>query len=283
MTTTNTKIDSTKQASDIMSKLHALKAKKGVGYYNKDNKDKRNKEDKENNYCLASQSDNDFSPSSVGSKPQASQSNSEDQVAVALSLREGQLEEGEPLDSGAWVPETRPEIYSEMRTAIIQLFDNGEGEYQRYKCKVRINLTDGENPEFIANLTKDLRNFKKYIPAECKEEVINAAVSIRKVVKEKYGTYPYVGKFHFNNPEGSRTIEPFTFVAIWYDAENKGWSGHLVIYDWEHKFDLFTQYLKPNQIAAGVKGQDTFTHPNHQKKRPLTWAQQRALQNRRSN
>jgi hypothetical protein len=251
-------------SSDI---IQALKSKKPVGYYNEDNKEKK---DNENNYCNASRSDNGFSPSSLESSPGA-QSFKEVQVPLAF----GQKGEEEPLDSGPREAAGPMPIFGDMKTAIIQFFDNGETQYQRYKCKVRINLTDGENPEFIANLTKEWGNFKKYIPEECKGQIIKEVMAIRKAVKEQYGVYPYIGKFHLNTKEPSRTIEPYTFAAIWYNASERSWSGILRICDWEHKFDLITQFITDKQRSAGVKAQDTFTHPDHQKKRPLTWAERR--------
>lgn len=241
----------------------------GVQYYNEDNKDKEDKKDKilrTNNPFLTSSSGQQATPANVNS-------------SIMLSSGEGQQGEGEPLDSGAPGSEIGPEeikIYDSMKTAIIQLYDNGEQARQRYKLKTRINLKDGENPEFIANLTKDLRNFKKYIPEEGKAEVIEFANHFRKEIKAKYGSYPYIGKFHFNDPEeGSRTIEPNTVVAVWYDPDNKGWSGALMIYDWVLKFDLFSEYLTEKQRQARVKCQTTWTHPAHQKARPKTWAQKR--------
>lgn len=240
----------------------------GVGYYNKDNKDKEDKKDKilgRNNPFLTSSSGLEATPLKVNS-------------CSMLSSSEGQQGEEEPLDSGALGSEIEEmKILSDMKTAIIQLYDNGEQSKQRYKLKTRINLKDGENPEFIANLTKDLRNFKKYIPEEGKTEVLEFATHFRKEIKTQFGSYPYLGKFHFNTGgQGSRTIEPNTVVAVWYDSDNKGWSGALMIYDWILKFDLFNEYLSDKQKQAGVKCQTTWTHPDHQKARPKTWAQQRA-------
>jgi hypothetical protein len=246
-------------------------SKKGVGYYNKDNiKNKENKENKNNYADDVSLGEphllhNPLSFVSLGiASCEAQEVNSE---AILASP--------EAVNPGSEIAQNS--IYDQMKTALIQLFDNGEDTLQRYKCKVRINLTDGTNPEFIASLTKDIRNFKKYIPVEGREEVIEFATEVRKKIKKITGNYPYIGKFHFNaQGAGNRTIEPMTAVAIWYDADAKGWSGCLMIYDWVHQFDLFSQYLTDKQRAARVKAQDTFTHPNHQKARPLTWAQRRA-------
>jgi hypothetical protein len=238
-------------------------ARKGVGYYNIDNKENK---DKKNNYA----NDDAFGTphlldNSVGS------------LSLGIASSEAQEDIGSfcsseilGLDSGP-----RP-IFDDIKTAIIQLFDNGENTRQRYKVKVRINLTDKQNPEFIANLTKDFRNFQKYIPEECREFIIHEADEIRKHVQKTYGTKPYLGKFHFHSGEASRQIEPYTFVAVWWNEQERGWSGMLMIHDWIHHFDLFTDYLTDNQKKAGVKCQDTYTHPKHRKARPLTWAQRQA-------
>jgi hypothetical protein len=245
-----------------------IDSKKCVGYYNKDNKENK---DNKNNYAddvslvQTHLLHNDLSSVSLGiASCEARTANPE----VILAPPEA-------LCSGSEIAPN--EIYDQMKTALIQLFDNGEDTLQRYKCKVRINLTDGTNPEFIASLTKDIRNFKKYIPVEGREQVIEFASEVRKKIKKVTGNYPYIGKFHFNaKGAGNRTTEPMTAVAIWYDADARGWSGCLMIYDWVHQFDLFSQYLTDKQRESRVKAQDTFTHPNHQKARPLTWAQRRA-------
>ena len=171
----------------------------------------------------------------------------------------------------------------DIRRASIQMYDNGEDAVQRYKIKVSIDLVDGERVEFIASLTKDMRNFKKYIPEQCRDMIIRAATMFRKDTKAKFNTYPYLGKFHLNQGRGRHVhsqTEPNTFVAVWYDTEEKGWCGELMIYDWTHRFDLFDEYLTEKQKKAGVKCQDIYTNPQHdQRIRPLTWAEQRQQKN----
>lgn len=171
----------------------------------------------------------------------------------------------------------------DIRRASIQMYDNGENAVQRYKIKVGIDLVDGERVEFIASLTKDMRNFKKYIPESCRDTIIHVATAFRRDIKDRFHTYPYLGKFHMNQGRGRHVhsqVEPNTFVAIWYDTEEKGWCGELMIYDWTHRFDLFDEYLTEKQKKSGVKCQDTYTNPNHdQRTRPLTWAEQRQQKN----
>jgi len=170
--------------------------------------------------------------------------------------------------------------------ALVQFFDNGEGTPQRYKLKVRINLHDepiDQSPEFIATLTKDWSNFKKYIPLECKEIVMETARHLRAEIKSKYETTPYMGKFHLNQGRSEDVkrpftqIEPETLVFVWYNNLTQVWMGKLAIYDWMYDFDLSPSQLKPKQIATGIKGQNLFINPKHDKReRPKTWAQLRA-------
>lgn len=256
-------------SQEILDKIR-FDSKKGVGYYNKDNKDKEDKKNKKNNYA-------DDVPVGLHLLDNICSSLSLDLASREALTADSKaiLAAPQALNPGSEIAENS--IYDQMKSALIQLFDNGENTLQRYKCKIRINLTDGSNPEFIANLTKDVRNFKKYIPIEGRKEVIDFITDLRKIVKDKTGYFPYIGKFHYNTQgTRTRTIEPMTAVVIYYDADNKGWSGYLMVYDWIHKFDLFDQYLTDKQRASSVKAQDTFTHPNHQKARPLTWAQRRA-------
>lgn len=164
--------------------------------------------------------------------------------------------------------------------AMLQLFDNGEKAFQRYKFKIRLNLVDNTNPEFIASLTKDFRNFKKYIPEEGREDIIDLAKAVRKKIKSQFGTYPYIGKFHLNQGRKGRKFrncnqtEPHTFVAVWWDAEEHGWSGMIALHNWSHEFDLFDLNISAKQKATGVKASVLYINPLHDKReRPLTYAQ----------
>jgi hypothetical protein len=244
--------------------------KKGVGYYNEDNKEN---EDNEDNY---SEHDNRFRSVSFGLAPlSASPPSSPCSDAVALPQEEEDLSSSEtpPLDS------------DQVERFIVQLFDNGADAYQRYKLKIRLNLVDKSNPEFIASLTKDIRNFKKYIPGPNRDEIIAMAVEERQRIKKQFGIYPYLGKFHFNVGQSSvkkrvcNQIEPDTLALIWWDEENKGWSGIFKIQNFAREFDLFTEYLTPKQKQQGVKAQDNWTNPKYDKTvRPLTWAEKRKQQ-----
>jgi hypothetical protein len=245
---------------------------KGVGTYNKDNRD--NKENK-NNYC---ERDNKFSPISLGL---ASEEALETEIIDQGSLTSGQERGALPYLCQAGAP--TPELDSDqIKSCILQLFDNGEAAKQRYKFKIRLNLIDGSNPEFIASLTKDMRNFRKYIPEPYKEDIIKFAKHIRAQVKQQHDTIAYLGKLHMNNsdnPRATKQIEPNTFVGVWWDPVERGWSGTILFQNWHHNFDLFTDYLTAKQKSMGVKCQDNWQNPKYDKRvRPLTWAEQRAQQ-----
>jgi hypothetical protein len=171
---------------------------------------------------------------------------------------------------------------SMIERAPIQLFDNGPDQFQRYKLKVRLNLlNDKTNPEFIASLTQDMRNFKKYIPEPGRDEIIEVAKETRRSIKDNFGVYPWIGKFHLNNGfvpgKSSIQIEPMTFAALWFDTHHQGWSGMVQIYEWVYKFDLFDNNITAKQTKAGVVAQTLFVNPAHSKiQRPKTWAELRA-------
>jgi len=236
---------------------------KGVGYYNINNIDKKNKKDKTLN------EENPFSSSSFGQSA----------LHASNSQLLGCQQEEELLDSKA-EPVAPPALSKDdIMRCIFQLFDNGEGSSQRYKFKIRLNLADKSNPEFIANMTKDFRNFKKYIPEPYRNEIIEMARQERISIKDKTGFYPYLGKLHMNKSKASNRvrnqIEPDTLVVIWFDEEERGWSGLIKIQNWVHEFDLFSQHLTQKQKDSKVKCQDVWINPKHDKTvRPLTWAQQ---------
>ena len=250
-------------AEQILQKIRD----RGVDYYNEDNK---NNENNENNY---SEHENRFRPSSIGIATSVAQSQS-----LEGHLSSGQKEEEEDLSSN----ETLPLDQNQVERFIVQLFDNGPDAFQRYKLKLRLNLTDKTNPEFIASLTKDIRNFKKHIPEPYRDDIINMVTEERQRIKKQFGVLPYIGKFHLNAGYGSKRkntsnqIEPDTLAIVWWDDENKGWSGIFKIQNFAREFDLFTEYLTPAQRAQGVKAQENWCNPKYDKRvRPKTWAEQR--------
>ena len=250
---------------EILEKI-SLDSKKGVDYYNTDNKENKDKRDN-----ILTDRENDFSHRSLGIEADASQkSRPEDEVKRqgALPCMRVAATAPTPLDT------------DQIKSCVFQLFDNGEASTQRYKYKLRLNLTDGTNPEFIASLTKDLRNFKKHVPGVNRLQIIEEAQNIRRHIKKTHGHLPFVGKLHTNPGRGltRRTIqiEPDTLVAIWWDPEERGWSGIVRIQNWVHEFDLFEQHVTLRQKSQGVKAQDNWQNPAYDTRvRPETWAETR--------
>jgi hypothetical protein len=240
---------------------------KGVGYYNKDKRENRDKRDK-----TLSETHNSSLPLSLGVVANATLKSGESPLDEVK--REGAL----PIISQAAAP--TPLDADQIRSCVFQLFDNGEQSTQRYKYKLTLNLTDGTNPEFIASLTKDLRNFKKHVPEPNRQEIIDLAMDERRLIKKQTGNWPYIGKLHLNAGFGdhkkSIQVEPDTLVVIWWDPEERGWSGIVKLQNWVHEFDLFEQYVTAKQRAHGVRAQDNWQNPKYDKRqRPQTWAEQR--------
>jgi hypothetical protein len=260
----------------ILDELESLS--RGVDYYNKE-KQRRIKNNILSEETSESIEKNGLCPISSGLAP-ASLSH---QAKPSAEVSPGSQEE-----SGGVVLVAPEEVAEEfvltedfVKRAPIQLWDNGEDQFRRYKLKIRLNLVDGENPDFIANLTKDFRNFKKYIPAECKDRIVNQASQLRSSIKNKFGVYPHMGKFHLATSfkAGKRQpnqIEPWTFAAVWWDPEEKGWSGVLCIHDFALEFDLFENNLTAKQKAAGCKAATLYINSKYSTvQRPMTWAQKR--------
>ncbi len=247
-----------------------------VGYYNLYNLD--NKDNRDNKYVKEVPSSTYIdnicrSISSDLASLSASQNIPASQPGGVICSGEGNIAE-----------EDLPILCEDMISrAIIQLFDNGEEAKQRFKIKVRFNLVDKENPDFIATLTKDWSNFKKYIPAECKEDIMESARLLRAKIKREYNIVPYMGKFHLNigkqagATKGFTNIEPETMAFVWYDNVNAQWKYFIMFYDFVRNGTFDATHLTPAQIKAGVKTQDLYINPKYDTvKRPKTWAQQRA-------
>lgn len=256
----------------MATEIRTLGPDTGVDYYNKEEQ-KRIKDNILVAETATSTEENEFPFSSSGIATLIASPCSRPGDVVSEPVLAAPEEPSEPFSLTEDMIERAP----------IQLWDNGEKSFRRYKIKVRLNLVnDNENPEFIASLTKDFRNFKKYIPAECRDFIIEKAQSIRSSIKNKFGVYPYLGKFHLANVwnKGKRQaneIEPWTMAAVWWDAEEKGWSGLVWIHDWAYEFDLFEDNLTTKQKTAGCKASTLYINPKHDKRvRPKTWAQRRA-------
>jgi hypothetical protein len=248
-----------------------------VGYYNLYKLD--NKDNKDNKYVEETSTDIENTLVSLRSGL-ASRSASQDIPASQPGCSQViHLEEECKLPN-----ENSPILNEDMISrAVIQFFDNGPETSQRYKLKVRFNLVDKENPEFIATLGKDWSNFKKYIPIECKEDIIELARELRAKIKKEYNTIPYMGKFHLNiGKQAGQTreftnIEPSTLAFVWFDKDNEQWKYWVMFYDFVRTGTFNAMHLTKAQIKSNVKSQDLYINPKYDTiKRPKTWAQQRA-------
>jgi hypothetical protein len=259
-----------------MVKQKEQNSSKPVEYYNIYNLDNRDKIDNKyvkdgvlnrDNICLSDGSG--LAPSSLSASQETHLGGSGAQAEPVVCIS----------------PEECPLTPEMISRTVVQFFDNGEGIKQRYKLKLRFNLVDKENPEFIAPLTKDWGNFKKYIPQESREEVMEEVREWRKQIKQQYGTFPYIGKFHLNTgPQQGATrgfiqVEPFTYGIVWYSPNAEHWMCAIRFYDWNYRCDLITGDVTKAQAKVGVKAQHLFINPIHDKReRPLTWAERRAQQ-----
>lgn len=187
-------------------------------------------------------------------------------------------EEGEPLDSGA--SEEAPLGPHNVKRALIQLFCNDDGTR---KLKVRVNLTDGENADFIAPLQK-YSNLTSYLrhTGEYKNTAREWFTSIRKYCKNTYGIKPQTGKFHlvthkYTAQQKSIQVEPDCYGSIVYEREERIYFGFVKLYDLMlSEIDLFDGNLTPKQRSTGVRGQYLWINPRYDDRvRNKTFAQQR--------
>jgi hypothetical protein len=158
-------------------------------------------------------------------------------------------------------PTSPPEIITEqhVKRAVIQYYQNaGANKLQKHKLKIRLNCDFGdgeESVEFIAALTQDLGNFKKYHPEESRQHIQQWVDQYRIAIKQQCEVKAHLGKFHNNtgwNSKGTQfnQIEPWTACLVWYDKELRRYKCLIKIYSWEAEFELTTD----NHRQAG-KGQ----------------------------
>lgn len=186
-------------------------------------------------------------------------------------------QEPEALASNETLPdEIKPQ---DIKRAIIQYWHNPDSKIQ-HKLKVTMNCDfgDGEQTiEWIAAMTKDLGNYKKFHPECSRDAMIEWTDSYRKRIMQ-FGVKPYLGKFHENRGWNKRTanfnqIEPYTSALMFWDENIKSWCVTIKIYGWE-----FTDQLGKDRITnkqVNLKAQTLWLNPIHYPpvQRPLTWAQ----------
>jgi len=193
--------------------------------------------------------------------------------------------EVEPLDSGGWVEAAAPLGPHNVKRALIQLFKNPAGAK---KVKIRLNLVDGENPEFIAPLQpkSNLTNFLKHT-GDHREQAREWFHSLRTHSKKQYGVLPQQGKFHLKTGARSSrlhtiSVEPDCYASVSYAQEDRVYVGFLKLYDLMlSEIEFQDQYLSELQKKAAVRGQCLWINPRFdERQRPLTWAEQRKKQNK---
>ena len=249
-----------------------------VGYYNKEiiKKEQRNNKD-------IRQGEQVTPSSSFGLVAIAPQVNPE----VVEDPEEGEVSLETSLVNQA--PTSPPDYIQpeQIKRCIVQYYHNqGSAKVQERKLKVRLNCDFGdgeENIDFIATLTTDLSNFKKYHPEESREFIHNWTMNCRSQVNHEFGVKPYMGKFHENNgwrPGRSQVnqIEPWTSCLLWYDKDKRIYRCLLRIYQWEEIFELSDETVNEKQKKTNLKAQKLWYNPTHLNlQRPKTWAQKRGL------
>lgn len=235
--------------------------KNGVGYITKNNKEE--------------QRTTKYADSSVFLPGQASGLKVNDARGEEASLEEN-------FSSQVGIICSTPLSESNVLRSITQLWDNGEQAKQRYKLKVRLNLTDGSSVDFIAPLTKDPRNFIKHtadrdLARQWRDQSIQQ-------IRKNYGVRPWLGKFHMvQNSYSSKyqklAIEPNCFATVWWDEEAREWSATIIIYNFaQEEIDMQSRNVSKAQWDKGCRSSRLWVNPQHDKtKRPLTWAETVAL------
>lgn len=257
---------------------------KDVEYYNKEiiKKKQRNNKVSDTEQLIAS-------PSSFGLVSPCATPRTEEVALTPTSLEVEGQEEAEPdfshLEYQAPTSPAdliRPEL---VKRCILQYYQNqGANKLQKHKLKIRLNCDfgDGEEAvEFIAALTQDLGNFKKYHPEHSREFIQAWTMLCRNEIKGKYDVKPWMGKFHNNggwDHKGTKfnEIEPWTACVVWYDRTARLYRALVRIYDWEEMFELRADTVTEKQLKANVKAQAVWHNPLHLNiQRPKTWAEKR--------
>lgn len=203
------------------------------------------------------------------------------EILSSSFCEEGHLGEAEPQEiSGAIAHSTPHDMIKEtdVRRAFFQLYKNEE----RYKLKVRLNLImNGQEHtvDFIAPLTTDRRNFKKYTPLECGDWFVEWSDMNCKDIKEQVGVKAYRGKFHLAQgyKSGRKVItqvEPWSQCVVWFNPASKSWWYIVNCYAFDQIGEMTEEGLTIQQKKANLHRQNIWTNPEHDTRvRPQTWAQ----------
>jgi hypothetical protein len=205
------------------------------------------------------------------------------EIMPSSLVEESQLGEAEPQVASGAIAHSTPQqdliTEDEVRVAMLQLYKN---DNQRYKLKLRLNLTDDSSVDFIANLTTDRRNFKKYLPEGCEEWFVDWSDTNAKEIKDHYGVKPYRGKFHVSQPfkpgvKVMTQIEPWSQCLVWYNPVDKVWMTCVQTYQFSLIRELSEEGITPAQLKNNLHRHDIWRNPKYDdRQRPKTWAQLRA-------
>jgi hypothetical protein len=230
-------------------------AKRGVSYYNKDNKE--NKDNK----------DNPLAPLPIGrtsSLEATPLTNVEEPHLDGQASQEGSRgQESLDSESGNEQPETprigiiNPAILPEdVDRCLLTFYDNGEGSRMRYKLGITINPNSApsERWEFIANLNKDPRIFRRNIPEENHTFVYDFGQEMRENTKRRFRVYPLLGKIHENSKVSGSTNQKEDGCAAAVYWNGSSWMATVML--WEYYIgdcELTDSILTKKQIADNVK------------------------------
>ena len=211
---------------------------------------------------------------------------SEDSVPPVeiASSGEGQTEEGEGSvcaiahSTPQAPPPTNLITEDNVKRCVTQLFKNEE----RYKLKLRLNAVingEDQNIDFIAPLTTDRRNFKRYFPEGCEQWFVEWSDIQYGAVKERFGVKAHRGKFHLaqaykNNKKTITQVEPWCQCVVWYDKEHNEWNSIIHLYEFSIMQTLGNEGITARQRASNLHRHDLWMNPKYDTRtRPQTWAE----------
>jgi hypothetical protein len=184
----------------------------------------------------------------------------------------------EPLDSESGFESSAFGPHN-IKRCLFQIFKNPTGHY---KLKARLNMTDGENVEFIAPLQKTPKksNFVKHAPDP--QQASDFWKAIRGFVKDRYSILPLLGKFHEKtggrkSVKVSFNVEPDSYAACWFDSDLKSYRFSIMLYDFIVEDEIIDDaYITELQKKSGVVGQMLWINPAYDtRQRPMTAAERR--------
>jgi len=156
---------------------------------------------------------------------------------------------------------SRPDWESTIQQAVFHFWDNGDDAKRRYKTHIQLQLTEKRIKfEYIANMTKDLRDFKKHI-AQSDIALAHEFIStVKQHTAANNYNKPYYGKLRVKEGKNSvaKQIEPHAYIATWYDADENAWDLFLFYKGWTYQGYFQTANLSKSQRAGGCKGYDMY-------------------------